>query len=226
MMVTLNRSEEAEREVTLYKRAWPCEAGLKVGSQFQFGVDVALGLNYSRLVYAEVKGVESVILSHSCCPFSSVRQTPECSSSRGFLHPSQIPSPPTCCQCTLTPPRFFLWQVKSVVQRAVAGVTELRQALLKGFKEAPDGAGVATEAVSNARCVFATLATAGSGVVRSSPPVDVLLVDEAAQVGLTLPLPNFSIREGLVRVKKVMARDGARAGGGRSRTGGAVPTVI
>jgi senataxin len=41
--------------------------------------------------------------------------------------------------------------------------------------------GVTAEAVSNASCVFATLATSGCRLVRCSPPVDVLVVDEAAQ---------------------------------------------
>lgn len=37
------------------------------------------------------------------------------------------------------------------------------------------------EAVSNAICVFSTLATSGCSLMRRSPPVDVLVVDEAAQ---------------------------------------------
>ena len=44
-----------------------------------------------------------------------------------------------------------------------------------------DGEGLYTEALAAARLTFCTLAVAGSYVVRSAPPVDALVIDEASQ---------------------------------------------
>lgn len=65
-------------------------------------------------------------------------------------------------------------------------VRAARRSLELGGAQGPEMEAVAREALANAGCIFTTLSSAGQQLVRSSVPVDVLVVDEAAQVSVFL----------------------------------------